>query len=134
MDFHLGEQLEDPGTVVEFETHAVDGRAAGRHRHRFVGLGEIEIRDDVQIFRVEPQGAVVRVGLPDDPDVVDEVHVLAIVGKPGDAVDYSPLEHEMAGGLKPGVRKVRIFKPGVEARSESGGRRIVRKAIVEPLI
>jgi hypothetical protein len=62
-----------------------------------------------------------------------KVRGLAIVGRTGDAVDYSPLEHEMAGGMKPGIRKVRIFKPGVDAPSESGGRRVVRKAIVEPL-
>ena len=62
-----------------------------------------------------------------------KVRGLAIVGRAGDAVDFSPLEHEMAGGMKPGFRKVRIFKPGVDAPSESGGRRVVRKAIVEPL-
>jgi len=58
---------------------------------------------------------------------------LAIVGAVGDVVDFSPLEHQMAGGPKPGSRRVRVFKPGVDAPSDSGGRRIVRKAIVEPL-
>jgi hypothetical protein len=55
-----------------------------------------------------------------------KVRGLAIVGRTVDAVDYSPLEHEMAGGMKPGIRKVRVFKPGVDAPSESGGRRVVR--------
>jgi hypothetical protein len=61
------------------------------------------------------------------------VRGLAIVGRTGESVDFSPLEHEMAGGAKPGVRKVRILKPGVDAPSDAGGRRIVRKAIVESL-
>ena len=62
-----------------------------------------------------------------------KVRGLAIVGRTGDVVDYTPFEHEMAGGMNPGIRKVRIFKPGVDAPSDSGGRRVVRKAIVEPL-
>jgi hypothetical protein len=61
------------------------------------------------------------------------VRGLAIVGKAGDGVEFSPLEHEISGGATPGVRKVRIIKPGVDAPSEAGGRRIVRKAIVESL-
>jgi hypothetical protein len=57
---------------------------------------------------------------------------LALTGNVGETTEFSPLEHEMLVGAPPGVRKIRIVKPGVDAPSEAGGRRIVRKAIVEP--
>ena len=48
-------------------------------------------------------------------------------------VEFSPLEHEMAGGPKPGVRRVRLISPIVESIGRDGTVRIVRKALVEPV-
>ncbi len=62
------------------------------------------------------------------------VRALRLSGAVGEVKEFSPLEHEMAGGPQPGIRSVRIIRPGVHAPSGSGGRRIVRKALVEPLI
>jgi hypothetical protein len=59
---------------------------------------------------------------------------LRVIGSVGDVVEFSPLEHEMAGGPRPGIRSVRVVRPGVDAPSGAGGRRIIRKALVEPLM
>jgi hypothetical protein len=61
------------------------------------------------------------------------VRSLALRGQVGDVVKFLPTEHEMAGGLRPGIRTVRVVRPAVEAPAASGGRRIVRKGIVEPV-
>jgi hypothetical protein len=57
---------------------------------------------------------------------------LKVRGSAGEELDFSPLEHEMLDGPRPGVRRVRIVRPAVEATSPDGPSRIVRKAIVEP--
>lgn len=66
-------------------------------------------------------------------DGVAKVRSLSIRGNTGDIVEFSPLEHEMIGGSTPGVRTVRLVRPAVEAPGASGGRRILRKALVEPV-
>jgi hypothetical protein len=48
-------------------------------------------------------------------------------------VEFSPLEHEMAGGPKAGIRRVRLISPIVESIGRDGTIRIVRKALVEPV-
>jgi hypothetical protein len=58
---------------------------------------------------------------------------LSIRGNASDIVEFSPLEHEMIGGTTAGVRSVRIVRPAVEAPGTVGGRRILRKALVEPV-
>jgi len=63
---------------------------------------------------------------------VAEKRSLRVRGKTGEEVDFSPLEHEMLGGSQPGVRRVRILRPVVEAASPDGVPRIVRKGLVEP--
>jgi hypothetical protein len=62
-----------------------------------------------------------------------ELRSLTLKGRIGEVTTFSPLEHEMVGGNRPGVRTVRVTRPAVEAPGEAGGRRIVRKAIVEPV-
>lgn len=61
------------------------------------------------------------------------VRSLTLRGQVGDIANFLPTEHEMAGGFRPGVRTVRVVRPAVEAPAASGGRRIVRKSIVEPV-
>jgi hypothetical protein len=39
----------------------------------------------------------------------------------------------MVGGAKPGVRMSRIIQPAVDAPADAGGRRVIRKALVEPI-
>jgi hypothetical protein len=60
--------------------------------------------------------------------------LMRVRGEAGSVVEFSPLEHEIAGGPLPGVRKVRIVRPAVEAPGEGGALRIVRKALVEPAL
>ena len=49
----------------------------------------------------------------------------------GDLVEYSALDHELIGGARLGVRRVRVVQPQVRAREASGRFRVVRKALVE---
>lgn len=49
----------------------------------------------------------------------------------GDVVEYSPLDHELIGGPRHGVRRVRVVQPQVRAREVTGRFRVVRKALVE---
>jgi hypothetical protein len=63
---------------------------------------------------------------------IAEKRSLRVRGKVGEEVDFSPLEHEMVGGPVPGVRRVRVVRPVVEAMSHDGVARIVRKGLVEP--
>lgn len=58
---------------------------------------------------------------------------LRIRGKPGENAAFSPLEHEIAGGPRPGSGRVRILHPAVETVEPDGTVRIVRKALVEPI-
>ena len=67
-----------------------------------------------------------------DLKYVAEKRSLRVRGNTGEEVDFSPLEHEMLGGSQPGVRRVRIVRPVVEAASADGVARIVRKGLVEP--
>lgn len=57
---------------------------------------------------------------------------LTIRGKPGELVDYSPLEHEGIGGPIIGARRVRIVRPLVERIRAGKTSEIVIKAVVEP--
>lgn len=66
-------------------------------------------------------------------DAAAGLRSMALRGHTGEIVTFSPLEHEVVGGPRPGVRSVRIIRPAVEAPGVGGGRRIVRKAIVEPV-
>lgn len=56
---------------------------------------------------------------------------LVIRGEKGDVVEYSPALHELAGGYRQGVRKVRIVHPMVLRQSATTASDIVRKALVE---
>ena len=47
-------------------------------------------------------------------------------------VEYSPLEHEMVGGFKPGIRYVRLLTQIVESMARPDVPRVIRKALVEP--
>ena len=60
--------------------------------------------------------------------------MMRVRGEAGAIVEFSPLEHEIIGGRRPGVRTVRIIRPAVEASGVGGALRIVRKALVEPEI
>jgi hypothetical protein len=51
---------------------------------------------------------------------------------PGEAVEYSPSDHELFGGPRQGVRRVLIVEPQVRARQSNGSFRVVRKALVKP--
>lgn len=53
-------------------------------------------------------------------------------GEIGSIVEYSPLEHEMAGGFKTGIRYVRLLTQIVESVSRPDVPRVIRKALVEP--
>jgi hypothetical protein len=53
-------------------------------------------------------------------------------GGVGEVVEFAPLEHQMVGGDRPGVRLVRLLSPVVESGGAEGRARIVRKALVEP--
>jgi hypothetical protein len=64
---------------------------------------------------------------------VAQLRCLEFSGTAGDVVEFSPLEHEMASGLTPGTRMVRIVRPGIATPSDAGGRRVVRKTMVEPI-
>lgn len=57
---------------------------------------------------------------------------LEIRGRVGESLEYSPLEHEMIGGAKLGVRYVRVRKPGVVQVRVGSVPLVVRKALVEP--
>ncbi|MCC6263995.1 MAG: hypothetical protein IT169_10490 [Bryobacterales bacterium] len=65
-------------------------------------------------------------------DGITKVRELSIRGKAGDIVEFTPLEHEVVAGSIAGVRTVRLIRPAVDAPGASGGRRILRKALVEP--
>jgi hypothetical protein len=66
-------------------------------------------------------------------DSAARVRSVVLRGQVGETVAFLPTEHEVAGGGRPEVRTVRVVRPAVEAPSASGGRRIVRKSIVEPI-
>jgi hypothetical protein len=53
-------------------------------------------------------------------------------GEVGSVVEYSPLEHEMVGGFRPGARYVRLLSPIVESIARPDLPRVIRKALVEP--
>jgi hypothetical protein len=55
---------------------------------------------------------------------------LELAYSPGETVDYSPLDHELIGGARQGVRRVVVVEPQVRARHSSGDHRVVRKALV----
>ena len=57
---------------------------------------------------------------------------LALVGTPGEIVEYSPNEHIVVSG-SPSTRKVRIVRRGVERVDAAGNRYVLMKAIVEPV-
>jgi hypothetical protein len=57
---------------------------------------------------------------------------LVIGAGAGEIVEFSPLHHEMIDGPQPGVRFVRIVRPAVETLRSDGGRRVTKKAAVEP--
>lgn len=56
---------------------------------------------------------------------------LVIRGGKGDVVDYSPALHELVGGHRQGVRKVKIVQPMVLRQSATATGDVVRKALVE---
>jgi hypothetical protein len=58
-------------------------------------------------------------------------HFLELRGRAGEVVDYSQIDHEMAGGFKPGVRRVRIRRPTV-VQLRGSLPHVVRKGLVEP--
>jgi hypothetical protein len=66
-------------------------------------------------------------------DTAVRVRSLSLRGAVGDIVEFLPTEHEMVHPAQAGARSVRVIRPGVDAPSPSGGRRVVRKAIVEPV-
>jgi len=66
-------------------------------------------------------------------DAVAKIRDLSVKGSVGDIVEFSPREHEMVGGARPGVRMARMVRPAVEAPGVGGGRRVLRKALVEPV-
>jgi len=57
---------------------------------------------------------------------------LRIRGKVGQELEFSPLDQDMIGGPKPGIRRVRIIRPIVESLEHDGAVRVVRKGLVEP--
>ncbi|WP_066016947.1 hypothetical protein [Endozoicomonas atrinae] len=54
-------------------------------------------------------------------------------GQINDVLEYQAAEHEVAGGHKPGTRKVRVLRPAVE-RKDGQKTAIVRKALVEAVV
>ena len=56
---------------------------------------------------------------------------LSLRGKPGDEVEYSPIDHELTASTK-GQRVVRIVEPAVIKRDTSGATSVVAKAQVVP--
>jgi hypothetical protein len=57
---------------------------------------------------------------------------LELRGEVGEEVEYSPLEHDLIGGFRTGLRRVRIARPAVAYRSPDSAPIIVKKAVVEP--
>jgi hypothetical protein len=58
---------------------------------------------------------------------------LSLVGSIGDVVEFSALEHELTDPERFGVRTVRIVRPMVVAQAAVNLRRVVQKALVEPV-
>jgi len=96
------------------------------------GLPEINVTAPGAALALARVLGVVR-SIRNAVETVAAVRLLSLRGREGDIVDFSPLEHEMAGGPRPGIRTVRLVRPAVEAPAGSAGRRIVRKGIVEPV-
>ena len=64
---------------------------------------------------------------------IAKIRGLELAYSPGDRMDYSSLDHDLVGGARVGIRRVRVVEPQVRARESSGRFRVVRKALVEPL-
>jgi hypothetical protein len=95
------------------------------------GLPEINVRAPGAAIEVSRILGVVR-SFRNAVETAAAIRLLSLRGRVGEIVDFSPLEHELAGGPQPGIRTVRVVRLAVEAPGGSAGRRIVRKAIVEP--
>ncbi len=100
-------------------------------RVRNDALPEIGVMSPRAAFPVEGLLGVVR-STVNSLDAVAKIRDLSIKGSVGDIVEFSPFEHEMVGGARPGVRMARMVRPAVEAPGVGGGRRVLRKALVEP--
>jgi hypothetical protein len=96
------------------------------------GLPEINVTAPGAASALSRMLGVVR-SIRNAIETVASARQLSLRGHEGDIVDFLPLEHEMAGGPRPGIRTVRVVRPAVEAPSSNAGRRIVRKGIVEPV-
>ncbi len=57
---------------------------------------------------------------------------LQVRGRKGDEIEYSPLEHEILGGERMGVRMVKIIRPAVVQLENGVSRVIISKGLVEP--
>lgn len=52
---------------------------------------------------------------------------------PGEIIEYSERSHELIGGHRLGIRRVRVIQPMVERLGTDGIAAVVRKALVEPI-
>jgi hypothetical protein len=51
----------------------------------------------------------------------------------GDVIPYSPVAHELVGGHRLGIARVRVVAPLVERIAADGSSLTVLKAVVEPI-
>jgi hypothetical protein len=59
-------------------------------------------------------------------------HLIELRGRVGEVVEFSQIEHEMAGGFQAGIRRVRIQRPTV-VQMRGSAPHVIRKGLVEPL-
>lgn len=62
-----------------------------------------------------------------------ESRSIRLLGKSGEIVEYSPLQHQPAVELPPGTRMVTVIRPAVVVQGQGEAQRVIRKALVEPL-
>lgn len=91
-------------------------------------LGALEPRAARQVERALNFGLAVCDGV----DQLARRRRLRLRGAPGDAEDYSPIEHELTDGGA-AARRVRVVRPVVEASREDGTTFVARKGIAERL-
>lgn len=68
-----------------------------------------------------------------DVEQLARIRKLTVRLEQGDVVEYSPLAHELLGGHRLGVRRVRVEQPLVERVGLDGVPAVVQKAIVEAI-
>jgi hypothetical protein len=66
-----------------------------------------------------------------DVDALARKRNLIFRHEPGELVDYSQVAHELIGGHKQGIRRVRIVQPMIVREGVDGAGGVVRKALVE---